>query len=317
MNPMRPEHPPQRLPPWLKRHREFKDLRKVKKLLRASSLSTVCEEARCPNICECFSIPTATFLILGDTCTRSCGFCSVKKGIPESPDPGEPEKVAQASNELGLNHVVITSVTRDDLPDRGALAFARTISAIRETIPGATIEVLTPDFSGNTNLLDIVLEQKPHVFNHNVETVGRLFHEVRPGADLATSLSLLRHARSCTHDVIIKSGFMVGLGETEGEIRDLLGLLLTASCDVVTIGQYLRPTRQNRPVSRFWEPASFLRWKVLGESMGLPIVVAGPLVRSSYLSSEILSRIGPHLGTRRNHGLCGDEIHVHGSTPLG
>ncbi|MDT8273310.1 MAG: lipoyl synthase [Desulfomonilia bacterium] len=289
---MIPDEPPKRLPSWLKRSRDQETLRNMKKRLRQAALSTVCEEARCPNICECFSLPTATFLILGDTCTRSCSFCSVKKGVPEDPNPDEPEHVALTAAALGLNHVVITSVTRDDLPDGGASAFVRTMSALREVLPAATIDVLTPDFSGNMNHLDVVLEQKPQIFSHDVETISRHYPHVRPRARLKTSLSLLTHAKKFSGDFIVKSGFMVGLGETEEEILELLEHLRDASCDVVTIGQYLQPTRLNTPVARFWEPHYFQRWKDLGESLGLPVVLAGPLVRSSYRSHELLDRFG-------------------------
>lgn len=285
-----PERTP-RLPLWLKKKRDFKSLHNLKERLRCSGLSTVCEEARCPNISECFSAPTATFLILGDTCTRGCMFCSVAKGNPAQPDPDEPARIASAVSEMGLTHAVITSVTRDDLPDYGAGAFAATIRAVKETVPGCTVEVLTPDFRGNQNMMETVLVEKPDVFGHNVETVRRLHGLLRPGADLSRSLSLLETAKGMAEDIVIKSGFMVGLGESDEEIEELLVSLRDARCDVLTIGQYLRPTKNQTPVRKYWEPWSYEKWSNLAESLGIGYCIAGPFVRSSYRAGEVLNEI--------------------------
>ncbi|MCE5274936.1 MAG: lipoyl synthase [Deltaproteobacteria bacterium] len=280
-----------RLPDWLKRSKDLKALRGLKLKLRHGGLSTVCEEARCPNIAECFCRPTATFLLLGDVCTRSCRFCAVHKGTPSPLDVEEPSLVAKAARDIGLTHVVLTSVTRDDLPDKGARGFASALSEIGKLLPGATREVLTPDFAGRRDLLETVLEERPDVLGHNVETVERLYESIRPGASLKRSLSLLRLARDISRDVIVKSGFMVGLGESEKEIKDLLLELRDAGCDCVTIGQYLQPTRAQIPVSAYWEPRRFEAWSELAKSTGIRYVVAGPLVRSSYHSKEVLEEI--------------------------
>lgn len=288
------ENPPEcstRLPLWLKKKRDLGSLHDLKERLRKSALLTVCEEARCPNISECFMAPCATFLILGGICTRRCLFCSVTKGVPELPDPGEPARIASAVQELGLTHVVITSVTRDDLPDCGAGAFAATIRAVRGSVPGCTVEVLTPDFRGKVESLEAVLDGRPDVFGHNVETVGRLQGSLRPGADLTRSLSLLETAKTMSPDIVVKSGFMVGLGESDDEIQDLLVSLKNAGCDVVTIGQYLRPTMNQTPVRRYWEPESYEKWSNLAKSLGIGYCIAGPFVRSSYRAEETLVAI--------------------------
>ena len=280
-----------RLPIWLRKNKRLSDLREIKIRLRNASLSTVCEEARCPNIGECFTKPTATFLILGDTCTRACRFCSIKKGRPKMPDPEEPVKVAKASSDLALKHVVITSVTRDDLPDKGAMAFAQTIRKVRKTNPDATVEVLIPDFTGRHDLLKVVLDEKPDVFNHNVETIDRLYTEIRPGADIEQSLNILRYAKTYSPETVVKSGFMVGLGEEDREIENLLMSLKNSGVDVVTIGQYMRPTKDQIPVAKYWTPDDFNRWNLMGSSIGLPQVISGPFVRSSYHAKEILEEI--------------------------
>lgn len=280
-----------RLPNWLKKNKNLSELREVKKKLRKSSLSTVCEEARCPNITECFSRRRATFLIMGDICTRACKFCSIKKGRPKPVDYRESARVASAAAQLGLKHVVITSVTRDDLPDKGAHAFAQTIVEIRKELPKATVEVLTPDFSGNENLLKIVLDARPDVFNHNVETTRRLHPEIRPGADLNTSLNLLKIARTISPNMIIKSGFMVGLGEDEDEIEELLKSLSEVGLDILTIGQYMRPSKANAPVERYWPLPYFESWARLAKTMGIKYVVSGPMVRSSYYAKEALEEV--------------------------
>ncbi|RLA97473.1 MAG: lipoyl synthase [Deltaproteobacteria bacterium] len=281
-----------RLPLWLRKNKRLSDLRGLKVMLRRTSLSTVCEEARCPNISECFSVPTATFLILGDTCTRACRFCSIKKGTPSPPSKDEPFKVAKAAYDLGLRHVVITSVTRDDLADKGAMQFVKTIEEVRRLNPGATIEVLTPDFGGRGDLLRSVLDVGPDVFNHNVETVRRLHHYVRPGADIDRSIDILKLAKSYSPGIVVKSGFMVGLGETQEEIVSLIASLRYAGVDVVTIGQYMRPTLEQLPVERYWEPRYFDIWAGIGKSMGIKQVISGPFVRSSYRAKEILKGMG-------------------------
>jgi lipoyl synthase len=290
-HPEAPLNAPTRLPGWLKKNRDLSALHNLKVNLRHSGLSTVCEEAKCPNICECFQKPTATFLILGDVCTRYCSFCSVHKGTPAPVNRHEPSLVAQSAEEMGLEHIVITSVTRDDLPDKGAYGFTSTIRAIRDLIPACTIEILTPDFSGRQDLLEIVLDEKPDVFGHNVEMTERLYPSIRPGSSLTRSLDMLRNIRKISPETIVKSGFMVGLGEYESEIKDLLGSLAAAGCDVVTIGQYLRPTRQQMPVARYWDPDFFESWSNLAKSLGIGYCIAGPFVRSSYRAKEVLKDI--------------------------
>ena len=290
-HPEAPHNPPPRLPGWLKKNRDLSALHCLKAKLRHSGLSTVCEEARCPNICECFHKPTATFLILGDMCTRCCSFCSVRKGPPAPLNLNEPSLVAQTAEEMGLEHVVITSVTRDDLPDKGAQGFTSTIRAIRDLIPACTIEILTPDFSGRQDLLEIVLGEKPDVFGHNVEMAARLYPAMRPCSSLIRSLDVLRGIKKISPETIVKSGFMVGLGESESEIKDLLGSLADAGCDIVTIGQYLRPTRLQIPVAHYWEPEFFAGWSNLAKSLGIGYCIAGPFVRSSYRAKEVLKDI--------------------------
>ena len=290
---------PGRIPSWAKKNKRLKDLHLTKAGLRTSGLASVCEEARCPNIAECFARPTATFLILGDTCTRGCRFCSIRKGAPAPPDPREAERVAQAASAMGLKHVVITSVTRDDLPDQGAGAFAGTIREIRKLLPGSTVEVLTPDFSGRADLIEMVLRERPDVFNHNVETVGRLYGAVRPQAGLETSLKVLRTARGFSADMVVKSGFMLGLGEREEEVTELLQALSRSGCEVVTMGQYLQPTAKQVPASRYWSPEDFERFSDIAKSTGIRYVISGPLVRSSYQAKEILEEV------RRDRGIAG------------
>ncbi len=275
-----------RLPDWIKvRYRA--DIHGTKHLLRRHGLSTVCEEARCPNRGECFSRPTATFMILGSGCTRNCGFCSVDPSGPEPVDETEPGRVASAAAELGLKYVVVTSVTRDDLADGGAGHFAKTIASIRRRLPSAKIEVLTPDFRGDADALKTVLDALPDVFNHNVETVQRLYPAVRPGADYSRSLGLLRAAAGIAPGISTKSGFMLGLGETTEEISRLLADLRLAGCSCVTIGQYLRPSRKNLPVVEYIAPEVFERLRLEALEMGFASVASGPLVRSSMNAAEI------------------------------
>ncbi len=278
------------IPPWIKKAR-LTGNHSTKGLLRKYRLSTVCEEARCPNRGECFSRPTATFLILGDVCTRGCRFCSVDKGCPLPPEPQEPERVALAAKELGLRYVVVTSVTRDDLPDGGAEQFARTITALREHLPGAKVEVLTPDFGGSPEALRRVLEAGPDVFNHNVETVPRLYPVVRPQADYSRSLRVLEMAARMRPDMPVKSGLMVGLGETFQEVVQVMKDLRQAGCSILTIGQYLQPTKKNLPVVEYVRPEVFEQYRQRALEMGFSYVASGPMVRSSMNAEEMYQRI--------------------------
>lgn len=272
-----------RLPQWLiKKNRDNNKLHTVKRILREKGLNTVCESARCPNMAECFSKPTATFMILGNVCTRGCGFCSVDKGYPMPPSDDEPVKIAEVSARLSLKHVVITSVNRDDLPDKGASQFARTIDEVRRLNKGGTVEVLTPDFSGLEELIKKVAEAKPEIYNHNVETVPRLYKKVRPQADYNRSLNLFNTVKKSYPDIITKSGIMVGLGEEKDEVIGVMKELRNARCDVLTIGQYLMPTKKNLPVIEYIEPQLFTYYKSEGEKMGFKQVESGPFVRSSY-----------------------------------
>jgi lipoic acid synthetase len=279
-----------RLPDWIKT-RCRADQHETKLILRKHGISTVCEEARCPNRGECFSKPTATFMILGSHCTRDCGFCSVNSSMPEPLDENEPEKVALAAEEIGLKYVVITSVSRDDLPDGGASHFAKTISAVRRRLPAAKIEVLTPDFQGDSEALSTVFEARPDVFNHNVETVERLYPHVRPQAVYRRSLSVLKQAKIIAPDIFTKSGFMLGLGEEQEEVLELLRELRRAGCDVVTIGQYLRPTRNNLPVVEYLHPEVFEYLRVKALDIGFTYVASGPLVRSSMNAAEMFNPV--------------------------
>jgi lipoic acid synthetase len=260
---------------------------RLRDTMRELSLTTVCEEARCPNIAECWSGGTATFMILGDVCTRACAFCAVKSGRRGGDvDEDEPRRVADAVRRLGLRHAVVTSVDRDDLPDFGAGIFARTIAAIRAQSPGTSIEVLTPDFQGSETSLATVMSQVPEIFNHNVETVGRLYRRVRPRADLLQSLRLLQSARRMEPRSRTKSGLMVGLGETEDEVRELLRMMRDHDIQIVTIGQYLRPSLKHHPLIRFWTPEEFVTLREYALTLGFEHVESGPLVRSSYHAAE-------------------------------
>jgi lipoic acid synthetase len=279
-------------PPWLKKRiPPFRDLVKVKAILDEADLHTVCEEARCPNLGECFSRGTATFLILGRVCTRNCGFCALEHGAPAAPDETEPERVAQAVKKMGLHYVVLTSITRDDLPDGGAFLFAKTIRAIRALNPKIKIEVLIPDFKGDLNSLEAVLKECPEVLNHNIETISRLYSEVRPLADYNRSLHLLKRSREDYPHIPTKSGFMLGLGETQGEVLGLLRDLREVGCDFLTIGQYLQPRQDRLSVMRFVLPEEFEEYKKIGEAMGFKSVASGPFVRSSFHAAEMFGRI--------------------------
>jgi lipoyl synthase len=259
---------------------------RLKDILRAANLRTVCEEAVCPNIGECFGQGVATFLILGDICTRGCNFCAVGKGKPAVPVEEEPERIARAVEQIGLRHVVITSVTRDDLPDCGADHYAKTIKTIRTHNPACTIEILIPDFKGSKNALEIVLDENPNILNHNLETVPRLYPDVRPGADYERSLSLLEKAKEIDPELTTKSGLILGMGEEFDEIIDVMKDLRTAGCDILTIGQYLSPCKEFLPIKRFYHPDEFKYLKYEGEKMGFKHMESGPLVRSSYHAAE-------------------------------
>ena len=262
-------------------------------LLRESSLHTVCEEARCPNLGECFTRGTATFLLLGDRCTRRCAYCSVSTARPSPPDPEEPERVAAAARRLGLRYVVLTSVDRDDLADGGAAHFAATVHAVRRARPGAGVEVLTPDFRGDRAALRVVLESAPDVFNHNIETVPRLFPRLRPQGRYPLSLDVLAGAKAIRPDRVTKSGLMVGLGETDEEVVSVLEDLRRVGVDVVTIGQYLRPTREHEPVHRFVTPAAFRAFEERARTIGFPTIYSGVFVRSSFNAEEVYRAGGP------------------------
>ncbi len=280
-----------RLPSWLRQGKtDFPALHDLKVRLRERRLHTVCESARCPNIHECFARKAATFMILGNTCTRTCGFCAVPQGTPETLDPDEPRQVAEMVAEMELRYVVITSVNRDELPDGGAGHFAQTVQQVREALPHAKIEVLTPDFRGDTDAIAKVLDAGPDVFNHNMETVARLYDRVRPQADYRQSLDVLAFARRRAPDVLTKSGLMVGLGESEDEVRSLLDDLRRSETDVATIGQYLQPRRRRLRVEEYVPPETFERYREYGESIGFRDVFSGPLVRSSYMAEQVEQR---------------------------
>jgi lipoic acid synthetase len=274
-------------PDWLKvRAPGSENYHRLKGLMRGLGLHTVCEEANCPNIGECWHHGTATFMILGGTCTRSCGYCNVTHGTPHAPDDQEPVKVASAIHALGLDYVVVTSVDRDDLPDFGATHFARTITETRARIPSCRLEVLIPDFQGDRYALKIVLDARPDVLNHNIETVPRLYRTARPGGRYPRALDVLRASREIAPDVPTKSGLMVGLGEEWDEVVQTLRDLREAGVSIVTIGQYLRPSLANLPMSRYYTPSEFAELKRIGLDLGFGHVESGPLVRSSYHAHE-------------------------------
>ncbi len=275
-----------RLPPWLKRPMPQPDMIYTGNVIRDLKLETVCESAKCPNRTECWSQRTATFMILGNVCTRPCGFCSVPKGKTEALEADEPERVAEAALRLGLKYVVITSVTRDDLPDGGAEHFFRSVLAVRERT-GATVEVLTPDFLGNRQAIDRVIAARPEVFNHNTETVPRLYHRVRRNADYRRTLDLLRQVKTVDPGMTTKSGLMLGLGETVEELLDVLADLREVDCNILTLGQYLQPTPDHLPVERFVPPEEFDEIGKLARRMGFSMVASGPFVRSSYHAGEM------------------------------
>jgi lipoic acid synthetase len=279
----RPDSPVLRKPDWIRvKAPVSREYALTREIVREHNLHTVCEEAACPNIGECWTHRHATMMILGDTCTRACAFCNVKTGLPGALDPDEPENVGRAVARLGLKHVVVTSVDRDDLADGGAEHFARTIRAIRAASPGTTVEVLTPDFLRKDGALDIVMDARPDVFNHNLETVPRLYLSVRPGARYFVSLRLLDRAKELAPNGFTKSGLMVGLGESREEIMQVMDDLRAASVDFLTIGQYLQPTKKHAPLARFWTPDEFKGLEQVARAKGFLMVSASPLTRSSY-----------------------------------
>lgn len=276
-----------RIPAWLTiKLPKRRDIDAVTQLMRSAKLVTVCEEARCPNLGECWSHKTATFMILGDTCTRSCRFCAVKTGKGGPLDPDEPRRVAESAAQLGLKHTVVTSVNRDELMDGGANHFAETIGWLRNILPGSIVEVLTPDFLGNKTNIQIVVDAKPHIYNHNIETVPRLYRKVRPQARYQRSLQLLEYVKNADPTIYTKSGLMVGLGETKDEVIALLSDLKEHRVDAVTIGQYLKPGKNYLDVVEYVHPDVFAEYKAIGESMGFLFVASGPFIRSSYNAKE-------------------------------
>ena len=278
-----------RLPEWLRKDVLLNpSSRKIHSLIKELNLNTVCQSARCPNRNECFSSGTATFMILGNTCTRGCTFCSVPKGKPpELPHINEPENVAEAAKILGLRHVVVTSVNRDDLPDQGSNHFKKTISALRNKMQNIVIEVLTPDFRGDKTCIKTVVETSPDIYNHNLETVPRLYKEVRPGAIYERSLELIRYVKELNPNIVTKSGIMLGLGEKKSEVIEVMNDLYKYNCDYLTLGQYMMPSRDSIPVYRYLDIKEFEDFKEAGLKIGFKKVFSGPLVRSSYHAEEL------------------------------
>jgi lipoic acid synthetase len=279
----------QRLPEWIREKKlNLSALREIKTMLRERELHSVCESLACPNRSECFSRGTATFMILGDVCTRACGFCNVTTGLPYAPPSlDEPRAVAETAKRMGLRHVVVTSVTRDDVPDGGARQFAETIRELREALPQAAVEVLTPDFRGNLDAVRTVVEARPDYYNHNVETVPRLYRHVRPGSRFDRSLDVLRHAKSVDPHVVTKSGLMLGLGEQRDEVVEVLQHLRESQVEIVTIGQYLQPKRHKLDVVEYVHPSVFEEYRTIGEGLGFRAVFSGPFVRSSYMADVV------------------------------
>ena len=276
-------------PDWLRvKAPQWERVGNVKEILRDLALNTVCEEASCPNIGECFNAGTATFLIMGPACTRACPYCDIDfEKKPQALDPTEPTRLAEAVRRMQLNHVVITSVNRDDLPDGGASQFVHCIDAIHEISPQTTIEVLIPDLCGNWQALEIILQAKPEVINHNTETIARLYRRVRPQGNYERTMELLQRSRQISPSTYTKSGIMVGLGETDAEIRQVMEDLRRVDCDILTIGQYLQPSQKHLQVSDFITPAQFAAWQTFGEELGFLQVVSSPLTRSSYHAEQV------------------------------
>lgn len=277
-------------PDWLKVNFNKEAVDEVTNLMAKLKLNTVCKEANCPNLGECYKRHTATFMILGSICTRHCRFCNVSKGCVEPVDPKEPQHLAEAAKELGLKHVVITSVTRDDLEDGGARHFAKTIQAVRELNPHTTIEVLIPDLKGVDANLDIVIRANPDVVNHNVETVKSLYSKVRPEADYERSMHVLKYVKDQAPHIYTKTGIMVGLGETDEQVYEVMDDSLRAGCDIFTIGQYLRPSKLHIEMKEYVTPEKFIEYKKAGEEKGFKYIASGPLVRSSYKAEEAINK---------------------------
>jgi lipoyl synthase len=279
----------QRLPEWIRSKKlNLSALREIKTMLRERELHSVCESLACPNRSECFSRGTATFMILGDVCTRACGFCNVTTGLPYAPPSlDEPRAVAETAKRMNLKHVVVTSVTRDDVPDGGARQFAETIRELREVLPSAAVEVLTPDFRGNLDAVRTVVEARPDYYNHNVETVPRLYRHVRPGSRFERSLDVLKHAKGVDPSVTTKSGLMLGLGERRDEVVEVLQRLHESQVEIVTIGQYLQPKREKLEVIEYVHPSVFDEYRAIGEDLGFRAVFSGPFVRSSYMADLV------------------------------
>ena len=289
-----------RLPSWFKKKIPAPEVvRGMESLFQQLRLHTICENALCPNLGECFARRTATFLILGNVCTRNCTFCAVAKGVPRPVDEDEPQHLAEAVARLGLRHVVITSVTRDDLPDGGAAHFARVVSLLRERDETLTIELLIPDFAGSLSALKTVVDAHPDVINHNVETVPRLYPEVRPRADFSRSLMILGQAKELEPNLVTKSGLMVGLGETRDELVETMAALREVGCDLLTIGQYLQPSASHHPVVRYVPPEEFTEYAEIARAMGFAGVASAPLVRSSFKAAQLYERVrGERWGIR-------------------
>ena len=276
-------------PPWIRvklRSRPDPEAERTREIVRRKKLNTVCEEAACPNLGECWAKRHATVMILGDVCTRACAFCNVKTGKPNLVDPGEPAHLAEAMAELGLRHIVITSVDRDDLADGGASQFVQSIEAIRETSPESTIEVLTPDFRNKDGAIEAVTRARPDVYNHNLETVPRLYRQVRPGANYAHSLSLLARVKKQDPNIFTKSGIMLGLGEEQDEVEQVMDDMRAADIDFITIGQYLRPSPRHAKVERYWTPQEFEAIAEIAHTKGFLMVSCSPMTRSSYHADE-------------------------------
>ena len=288
----RPDTPVLKKPDWLRvRAPGSAGYLETRNIVKDHGLVTVCEEAACPNIGECWSVKHATFMIMGETCTRACAFCNVRTGMPEALDPTEPDRVADAVAKMGLKHVVITSVDRDDLDDGGAAHFARTIAAIRKAAPATTIEILTPDFLRKDGAAETVIDAQPDVFNHNLETVPRLYLSIRPGARYYHSLRLLERVKERDPKQFTKSGIMVGLGETKPEVMQVMDDMRSAGVDFITIGQYLQPTRKHAPIDRFVEPQEFAAYEAIARAKGFLMVSSSPLTRSSHHAGEDFARL--------------------------
>ena len=289
----RAEPLPERKPSWLKvKAPGGPNYARLKTLMRELDLHTVCEEAHCPNVGECWEHGTATFMILGDVCTRNCAYCAVAHGRPPKFDPAEPSRVAQAIAEMRLQHAVITSVDRDDLPDYGAWAFAETIRQIHDRVPGCSVEVLVPDFQGDEASIAAVLEARPEIYNHNTETVPRLYKRCRPGGRYERVMNIFRLAKRLAPDIPTKTGIILGMGETAEEVVEVMKDLRTVDVDILTLGQYLRPSEQHHPLDRYYTPDEFRRLREIGRTLGFRHVEAGPLVRSSYHAWEQVQAAG-------------------------